>query len=182
MDTEGRRFAGDRRGGLLATAESYVPIYLDRAVGMIDTDGLRRLWARLRVTPRHAPDVWTHGDLMPGNLLASAGRLAAVIDVGSLAPADPALDLQPAWNLFDPGARAAFRIAVGADDQDWDRGKAWALAQAIGCLAYYRVTNPPMSQTARRTLQALLDDETNPAADPEDGQQARPPAAGASRP
>jgi aminoglycoside phosphotransferase (APT) family kinase protein len=160
MDTEGRRFSGDSRGGLLTDADGYVARNLADADGMIDTSALGRIWARLRTTPRGADDVWTHGDLMPGNLLARDGRLAAVIDVGGLASADPALDLQPAWNLLGPRARQAFRHSIGSDDDEWDRGKGWALAQAIGCLHYYRVTNPPMSETARHTLQALLDDRS----------------------
>ena len=53
--------------------------------------------------------------------------------------------------------RDAYRAALACDDDEWDRGKGWALAQAIGCLWYYRETNPVMSQTAHRTLQALLD-------------------------
>ena len=101
IDTGGRRFAGAGRGGVLAEADEYVAAYLDDADGMIDTDALRRLWSRLSRTPRDSEDVWTHGDLMPGNLLVEEGRLAAVIDVGGAGPADPALDLQPAWNLLD---------------------------------------------------------------------------------
>lgn len=160
MDTGGRCFSGDMRGGLLPDHDRSVATYLGAAVGMIDTDRLHRLWARFRETPRSEPDVWTHGDLMPGNLLVrDDGRLGAVIDVGSLAPADPALDLQPAWSLLDPEARTAFRESLGIDDEEWGRGKGWSLAQAVGCLAYYRVTNPPMSRTAHRTLRALLDDE-----------------------
>ena len=76
-------------------------------------------------------------------------------------PADAALDLQPAWNLLDVTAREAFRATIGSRDDEWDRGKGWALAQAIGCLAYYRETNPVMSRTAYRTLTALLNDENN---------------------
>ena len=63
----------------------------------------------------------------------------------------------PAWNLMNHDAREAYRRALGCDDEEWDRGKGWAFAQTIGCLWYYRDTNPVMSQTAHRTLQALLD-------------------------
>jgi aminoglycoside phosphotransferase (APT) family kinase protein len=83
--------------------------------------------------------------------------LCGVIDVGQLAVADPALDLQPAWNLFTPRPRGAYREALGCEEDEWERGKGWAFAQAIGCLWYYRETNPVMSRTAHRTLQALLD-------------------------
>ena len=103
IDTGGRAFSGDARGGRLADHDEAVAAYLHDAEGMIDTDALRDLWARLRETPRDQPDVTTHGDLMPGNLLVSGGALAAVIDVGMAGPADPALDLQPAWNLLGDG-------------------------------------------------------------------------------
>jgi aminoglycoside phosphotransferase (APT) family kinase protein len=94
---------------------------------------------------------------MPGNLLAKDGRLAGVIDVGMFTVSDPAMDLQPAWNLFDPTAREAFRTAVGSDDAQWRRGMGWSFAQAIGCLWYYVETNPVMSRTAHHTLTALLE-------------------------
>ena len=169
IGTGGRAFSGDARGGRLADHDDAVAAYLHDAEGMIDTDALRVLWARLRETPRDQPDVTTHGDLMPGNLLVMEGSLAAVIDVGMAGPADPALDLQPAWNLLDEGARTIFRATVGSTDDEWDRGKGWALAQAIGCLAYYRETNPTMSRTAHRTLTAILTDETD-----HDGESSRP--------
>jgi len=157
MDTEGRTFHGRGRGGLLPGQDDYVASCLSRSRGLIDVDALAQLWQRLRSTPRaKEADLWTHGDLMPGNLLVQAGRLSAVIDIGGLAPADPAVDLMPAWNLFHPEARDAYRAALGVADAEWDRGKGWALVQAIGCLHYYRATNPVMSETARRTLNSLL--------------------------
>lgn len=157
LPTAGRTFQGTRRGGRLTQHDEYVATGLQRSSGLIDTMGLADLWARLRSTPRADADTWTHGDLMPGNLLVLEGRLNGVIDVGQLAVADAALDLQPAWNLFTPLTRAAFREALDCDDHEWDRGKGWAFAQAIGCLWYYRETNPVMSRTAHRTLQALLE-------------------------
>lgn len=159
LDTQGRRFEGTHRGGLLPSQDDYVTTCIARSEGMIDCRALTRLWAELREAPRDdAPDLWTHGDLMPGNMLVTGGRLSAVIDVGGLMPADPALDLQPAWNLMDPASRRVFRQTLRSSDAEWDRGRGWAFAQAIGCLHYYAVTNPVMSLTARRTLQALLDD------------------------
>jgi aminoglycoside phosphotransferase (APT) family kinase protein len=159
IDTEGRTFTGERRGGRLTDHDAGVRRWLGQSHGLIDVPGVEALWSRLVLTPRDgAPDLWTHGDLMPDNLLVQDGRLSAVIDVGLSGPADPALDLQPAWNLLAPTARRAFREALAVGDAEWDRGKAWALAQAIGCLPYYRVTNPPMSRLAHRTLTALLED------------------------
>ncbi|WP_448319588.1 aminoglycoside phosphotransferase family protein [Streptomyces sp. CO7] len=164
LDTEGRTFRGRGRGGVLTAHDDYVAQGLQRSRELIDTHALARLWERLRGTPRTEPDTWTHGDLMPGNLLTDGGRLAGVIDVGQAGVADPALDLQPAWNHLGPTAREAFRLALGADDAAWDRGKGWAFAQAIGCLWYYRETNPVMSDLARSTLLALLEDEAVPPA------------------
>ena len=157
IGTGGRRFGGAGRGGVLGDHDEYVATGLRHSAGLVDTDALADLWARVRSTPRREPDVLTHGDLMPGNLLVEDGRLAAVLDVGGVGPADPALDLMPAWNLLDAPARAAFRDGLGVDDEVWDRGRGWALAQAIGCHAYYRETNPVMSQTAHHTLEALLE-------------------------
>ncbi|RZT19930.1 aminoglycoside phosphotransferase (APT) family kinase protein [Kribbella sp. VKM Ac-2569] len=154
--TEGRVFTGSWRGGVLTSQDEYVADGLERSRGMIDVDELARLWADLRTTPRTEPDAWTHRDLMPGNLLAKDGRLAGVIDVGTFTVSDPAMDLQPAWNLLDPTARSAFRVALGSDEAEWRRGMGWSFAQAIGCLWYYVETNPVMSRTAHHTLTALL--------------------------
>ncbi|WP_353507482.1 aminoglycoside phosphotransferase family protein [Intrasporangium sp.] len=164
IDTEGRVFSGDARGGRLTDHDAGVRRWLGQSHGLIDVAEVEALWSRLVRTAREgAPDVWTHGDLMPDNLLVQDGRLSAVIDVGLSGPADPALDLQPAWNLLAaPSARRAFREALAVGDEEWDRGKAWALAQASGCLPYYRVTNPPMSRLAHRTLTALLEDQRQP--------------------
>jgi len=159
LDTGGRTFDRSGRGGRLADVDDYVRRCLTRDTTPFSAGELRSLWQRLRRTPRTEPDVMTHGDLMPGNLLVSHGRLSAVIDVATVGPADPALDLQPAWNLLTGAAREAFRVALHVDDHQWDRGRGWAFAQALGCLDYYRETNPVMSQTAVRTLAALLDDE-----------------------
>jgi aminoglycoside phosphotransferase (APT) family kinase protein len=156
VPTEGRVFTGSWRGGVLTTHDDDVAEHLERSRGMIDVDALARLWADLRTTPRTEPDVWAHRDLMPGNLLAADGRLAGVIDVGTFTVADPAIDLAPAWNLLEPDARAAFRSALGSDDDEWRRGMGWSFAQAIGCLWYYVETNPVMSRTAHDTLTALL--------------------------
>lgn len=158
VPTEGRVFTGSWRGGVLTSQDENVADGLERSRSMIDTDALARLWSSLRTTPRTEPDVWAHRDLMPGNLLVTDdGRLAGVIDVGEFTVADPAIDLQPAWNLFDTDARTAFRQALGSDDAEWHRGMAWSFAQAIGCLWYYVETNPVMSRTAHHTLTALLE-------------------------
>ncbi len=159
IPTHGAGFTGTNRGGNLLDHDGTVAAWIADAHDMVDTDAVTALWHHLRDTPHDpARDTWTHGDLMPGNLLVAPGALTAVIDVECAGVADPAVDLAPAWNLFGRRARAAFREAVSVDDETWRRGRAWSVVQAVGTLAYYRVTNPPMSETGMRTLAALLDD------------------------
>lgn len=156
------RFSGTGRGGDLHRHDAWVAECLERSTGLLDVDRLRALWAGFRQLPHVAADVVVHGDLVPGNLLVAEGpggfRLAGVLDVGGLRPADPALDLIGAWHLFGPGAREEFRRAVGCDELDWIRGQAWAFQQAVGLVWYYVTTNPRMSELGRRTLQRVLDD------------------------
>jgi aminoglycoside phosphotransferase (APT) family kinase protein len=155
IDTRGRTFAGDNRGGHLPDHDAWMETCLQRSEALLDVPPLRRLWAALRELPREGGDVMTHGDLIPGNVLVDGGRLAGVIDVGGLGPADSALDLVAAWHLLDPGPREAFRADLRCGDLEWARGAAWAFEQAMGLVWYYLETNPPMSHIGRRTLERL---------------------------
>ena len=158
MDTGGRRWDGLSRGGPLSTKDDYVRHSLAESGQLIDTAKLTRVWQRcLDALPQEWTDVWNHADLMPGNLLVRDGRLAAVIDLGAVCVADPAVDLMPAWNLLAAGARDAYRRALGVDDATWERGRGWAIVQAIGALPYYLHTNPVMADSARHTLDAVLE-------------------------
>ena len=127
-----------------------------RSTELLDVPRLRRLWARMRNLPRATPDVMTHGDLIPGNLLVREGRLVGVIDVGGFGPADPALDLVAAWHLLDAGPRQILRENLGADDLEWERGRAWAFEQAMGAVWYYVDSNPAMHLMGVRTLQRIM--------------------------
>jgi hypothetical protein len=110
--------------------------------GLLDVARLREAWRHLRELPRHDPDVMTHGDLTPGNVLVADGRLTGILDAGGLGPADPALDLVAAWHLLDTQPRRTLWQALGSDDLQWERGKAWAFEQAIGATWYYLDSNP----------------------------------------
>ena len=156
IPTHGRTFAGPGRGGDLRAHDAWVQTCLHRSEGLLDVPRLRRLWERLRALPRTAPDVMTHGDLMPGNVLVARGRLAGVLDVGGLGAADPALDLVGAWHLLDDAPRRLLRDDLGCDDLEWERGKAWAFEQAMGLVWYYAETNPRMAAWGARTLSRLL--------------------------
>ena len=155
IDTRGRTFSGDNRGGHLPDHDAWMETCLERSEEVLDVPPLRRLWAAFRALPREGGDVMTHGDLIPGNLLVDGGRLTGVIDVGGLGPADPALDLVAAWHLLEPGPRQALRADLGCGDLEWARGAAWAFEQAMGLVWYYAETNPVMSHMGRRTLERL---------------------------
>jgi aminoglycoside phosphotransferase (APT) family kinase protein len=155
IQTHGRAFTGHGRGGDLRQHDAWMRTCFERSEGLLDVPLLRRTWSALRVLPRRDVDVMTHGDLIPGNVLVSTGRLAGVIDVGGLGPADPALDLVCAWHLLDAGPRQVLRDELSCDDLEWERGKAWAFEQAMGAVWYYAQTNKAMSQMGRRTLERI---------------------------
>ncbi|WP_099252300.1 aminoglycoside phosphotransferase family protein [Mycobacterium sp. shizuoka-1] len=159
MGTRGRRFGGRGRGGALADHDEWIQECLTRSVELLDVESLGRIWEEMRELSRgDSPDVMTHGDLLPGNVLVHHGRLTGVLDVGGLSPADPALDLVSAWHLLEPRPRQVMRAALGADDQEWARGRAWAFQQAMGAVWYYVDTNPTFSHVGRRTLARITAD------------------------
>jgi len=159
IDTGGRTFAGSGRGGDLRSHDAWMETCFQRSESLLDVPRLRRLWAGLRELPRGAtPDQMTHGDLIPGNVLVANGRLAGVIDVGGLGPADPALDLVGAWHLLEAQPRQVLRDGLGCDDLQWARGTAWAFEQAMGTVWYYAESNPTMSRMGRRTLARIVRD------------------------
>ncbi|MFC4136190.1 aminoglycoside phosphotransferase family protein [Hamadaea flava] len=155
IDTRGRTFSGSGRGGDLKKADGWLDFCFDRSVRILDVPQLRAMWTEFRELPRTAPDAMTHGDLIPGNVLVDDGRLTGVLDVGGLGPADPALDLVSAWHLLEAGPRKVLRERLGEDDLAWERGRAWAFAQAMGLPWYYADTNPPMARLGLRTLDRL---------------------------
>ncbi|MFJ9907627.1 aminoglycoside phosphotransferase family protein [Streptomyces sp. NPDC101152] len=157
IDTHGRTFAGTGRGGDLQSHEAWMETCFRNSEELLDVPRLRRLWATLRELPRgSAEDAMAHCDLIPGNVLVSAGRLAGILDVGGFGPADPSLDLVSAWHLLEAGPRQVLRDHLGSDDLEWERGKAWAFVQAMGLVWYYVKSNPPMSRMGHRTLERIL--------------------------
>lgn len=157
LDTRGRTFGGSGRGGDLTAHDAWMETCFAKSTDFLDVPRLRTMWAALRQLPRNqTPDVMTHGDLTPGNVLVADGRLTGVLDVGSLGPADAALDLVCAWHLLDAGPRERLRTALDCDDLEWRRGKAWAFAQAMGAAWYYRESNLAMSTMGTTTLERLL--------------------------
>jgi len=81
------------RGKPLSTRDIDTRKAISALDGMIDTDTVTRIWeSALRAPEWDREPVWFHGDLLPGNLLFTQGRLTAVIDFGGLGVGDPACD------------------------------------------------------------------------------------------
>lgn len=131
---------------------------VETALLALDPDAAAGAWeASVSVPEWDRPPVWTHTDLLAGNLLHQGGRLSAVIDFEICGLGDPALDLIPAWGLLDRATRPRFRERLGVDDATWLRGRGWALA-AVGGIAHYRQTLPAFAAMCERMVTEALAD------------------------
>lgn len=158
VDTRGRRFDGQGRGGKLPDHDAWMATCLENSQGLLDVPRLRAIWTQLRELPPSGPDVMSHKDLTPANLLVHGEHLVGVLDGGGFGPADPALDLVAAWHLLDREQRENLRNHLGSSDIEWKRGAAWAFQQAMGLVWYYERSNPVMSDLGRSTLRRVVDE------------------------
>jgi aminoglycoside phosphotransferase (APT) family kinase protein len=161
VDPAGRTFRRGSRGGDLRDHDAWMRRCFEMSRDLLDVPTLALLWDRFVELPRTEPDVMSHGDLIPGNVLVAEGRVAGILDCGGFGPADPALDLITGWHLLDDERRAEFRAVLAPDDLEWERSKAWAFEQSMGAVWYYEQTNPPMCAMGKRTLARILADTTN---------------------
>jgi hypothetical protein len=99
------------------------------------------LWELALRTSWDRPPVWVHGDISVGNLLSHRGRLAGVLDFGSLAIGDPACDLSIAWTVFRGEAQRTFQAKLHFDAATWLRARAWALWKGLIVAAGLSQTN-----------------------------------------
>jgi len=155
------------RGRALSEYDSYMQrtVVQCRSIEDLELDfGLvSRVWKEALSLPgasEAGPDRWYHSDLVAENLLLVDDRLVSVLDFGGLAVGDPTIDLHGAWELFDPPARDVFRTRLGVDDAQWLRGRAWALAIALGALAYYWNTMPGRRRDRLAMARSVLADAT----------------------
>lgn len=134
---------------------------IDAPVAIPDREAVRQAWTTALLAPRwDGEPVWHHGDLLPPNVLIRDGRLAAILDFGSVGIGDPALDLVPAWSLFGPDGRKVFRQTLGGDGGLWSRARGYALHQALLIIPYYSKSHPAFVTMARRTIREVLSDHT----------------------
>ena len=151
------------RGATLRTYDATARGALTELQGHIDVDLAAAAWDDALAAPWDGVDVWFHGDLAPGNLLVSEGRLAAVIDFGTCGVGDPSCDLAVAWTLFDLPGRQLLHERLGVDDSTWTRGRGWALWKTLRSLANALEDRDERSETeARLIVAAILDDHMTP--------------------
>ncbi|HEX6345342.1 aminoglycoside phosphotransferase family protein [Umezawaea sp.] len=159
VDTTGAPANG--RGVPLASRDGATRDAIRSLTGLVDTDLVTDAWeAALEAPEWDGPPVWAHGDLSPGNLVASDGVLSAVVDWSGVGVGDPACDLIVAWNLLVGDARAALRTALDVDAAQWARGRGWALSVALLQLPYYRLSNPALAANARHVIAEVTADHT----------------------
>jgi aminoglycoside phosphotransferase (APT) family kinase protein len=148
----------------LAARTNVVRDHLQEVDGLADRAALLELWERvLSAHPWSGPRLWIHGDLHPGNLLVSPGRLSAVIDFGDLAAGDPATDLSVMWMLVPPSTRSTFLASARGkfdpvDDHTLMRARGWALARGLAHLANSQ-DDEAMGTLGLATINAAMNDE-----------------------
>lgn len=148
-----------RRGVPLAKQDSETRQAIKSLHGSIDTQAVTAIWEECLGAPTwDKSPVWTHGDLLPSNLLVREGRLSAVIDFGLMGVGDPACDLIPTWSVFSASTREVFRSALRVDEATWLRGRGWALSIALIILPYYEKTNLGLVAIAERILSEILNE------------------------
>jgi aminoglycoside phosphotransferase (APT) family kinase protein len=151
------------RGVPLVVRDGTVQKHLQQLDGLVDRGAVLDLWGRVLGTPPWSgPPLWIHGDLHPGNLLVSEGRLSAVIDFGDLTAGDPATDLSAFWMLLPPSALRTFLTSARDEFDRLDphtlmRARGWALALGLAYLADAR-DETAMSELGRATIDSALSD------------------------
>jgi len=147
------------RGVPLANRNELVHTHLHLLAGAVDDVAARPVWEQAMSAPAWPQSpVWIHGDLFPGNLVVSGGRISAVIDFGDLTAGDPATDFAIAWMLLPLSLRAAFLASASADARDpylAVRARGWALAFGLVYLVNAS-GDEAMQRLGRTTIDAVL--------------------------
>jgi aminoglycoside phosphotransferase (APT) family kinase protein len=127
---------------------------------LVDVATLLPVWDRaLAARPWEGTPTWAHCDLLTGNVRVSGGQLSGILDFATAGVGDPACDLMAAWSMLPEDSRKMFRTRLDVGDDEWARGRGWALSQAAIALPYYRDTFPAMATTSLHILRQLGGEE-----------------------
>lgn len=139
----------------LVTRDRRTRAAIAQVEGSFPAKALIELWDAALATPRsNRRPVWIHGDFHAGNLLATDGRISAVIDFSAIGIGDPACDIAVAFGFMSPRVRKLFRRTLGADDSTWTRARGLAVAGGLIAYTSYGADNPRL---AERTTQQVMD-------------------------
>lgn len=156
IDITGAPVAGKHNFYLGADLEVYydeTQVALEELKDVLPTNDLKIIWEQGMSSKWTGEAVWIHGDIAPGNLLVSNGKLCGVIDFGIMGIGDPACDYAMAWTFFDKESRKEFLKDL--DSGTIYRARGWALWKA---LITYNDTNIEVRNNARFTIQSILED------------------------
>lgn len=103
----------------------------------LDVDAAMEVWERALDAPETDERVWSHADLHGANVLVHGGAFGGIVDWGSMAACDPAVDLGFAHSLIPrAGIEAALaeygRLTGRDDDAFLARVRGIALAKCVG--------------------------------------------------
>ena len=120
-------------------------------------DDILILWNKLMQVPnwKSAP-VTLHSDILPMNIIIKNDQLAAVIDFSYVGYGDPAVDLMPAWTIFDKETRPIFLSKTNYDTDTILRAMGWALSFAVIAMPYYKHKSHAIYSIAKKTLEEVL--------------------------
>lgn len=150
-----------RRGGPLHAVLDNLDWWLSdpqwSATDLVDVVAIRRIADQGRELPDEPAEiVFSHGDLLPGNLLVTDSRLSAIIDWAATAFSDRAHDIGTMWAVLDERGRAIVRERLHVDEETWLRGTIIELEQAVGASLYYGPRNHALGDVGNATLRQIL--------------------------
>lgn len=145
------------RGVPLATRDEATRERIEQLGSVIDSQAAYACWDDALNAPEYdGPPIWLHGDLHPGNVIVSSGRISGVVDFGDITSGDPATDLSAMWTVLGGRHLDRFGEPYGEiEEACWRRARGWALSLGLAYLAS-SADNPTMGYIGRRTLDSLL--------------------------
>lgn len=152
------------RGGRLADQEADVLAAIEDlgTANVVDRSAALEAWNAIVALPQWSQTpVWTHGDLLPTNVLVRGGQVSAVIDFGCAGVGDPACDLMIAFTVLTASERSVFRDRSEVDDHTWLRGRGWAFGFGLMAYHYHQGSNEVLAAVGLHSLRESLLDFAN---------------------